>query len=519
MRFSILFCFSLMSISTRAAFPYAEATIADLQAQMAAGQLNSVQLTQAYLERIAAIDQAGPTINAVIELNPEALEIARGLDAERQAGQFRGPLHGIPVLIKDNIATDDPMQTTSGSLALVGLKPRHDAPLVAQLRAAGAVILGKTNLSEWANFRGVKSISGWSGRGGQTRNPYALDRSPSGSSSGSAVAVAANLCVVAVGTETDGSIVSPASANGLVGIKPTVGLVSRTGIIPISSSQDTAGPMARTVRDAAVLLAAMAAEDKQDAITTTRPTGYRTDFAAQLQSGTLKGSRLGLIRGPFGLSARLDPLLASALDRIKAAGAEVVDLGEMPVFDQAGDAELEVMLTEYKDGLNRWFAALGPDSPIKNIEDLLAFNRVHAEAELQFFGQEWVEKAAAKGSLTDPAYLEARATCLRIMRTEGIDALLAKHGLDALVSLTAGPAWLVDPVNGDTHSGGSSSLAAVAGYPSVTVPAGDYRGLPVGISFYGAAWTEAKLLSLAAHFESLTRARFQPDFSPTVGFR
>ncbi|AOS44784.1 Glutamyl-tRNA(Gln) amidotransferase subunit A [Lacunisphaera limnophila] len=500
-------------------FPHAEATIGGLQAQMASGQLTSVSLTTAYLERIAAVDRAGPTLHAIIELNPEALAIAQQLDAERQAGKVRGPLHGIPVLIKDNIATADQMQTTAGSLALVGAKPPHDAAIVAQLRAAGAVILGKTNLSEWANFRGEKSISGWSGRGGQTRNPYALDRNTSGSSSGSAAAAAANLCVVAVGTETDGSIVSPASVCGLVGVKPTVGLVSRTGIIPISASQDTAGPMTRTVRDAALLLEAMAAVDPKDAVTATRPAGLALDFATQLKPGALKGARLGVVRGPFGLDARLQPLLEAAIERLKAAGAEVVDLGDQPDFNRAGEPEMEVLLYEYKDGLNAYFATLGPDSPIKTLADVIAFNEAQAAQELAHFGQELMVRAQAKGPLTEAAYLEARAACLKFTRTEGIDALVAKHQLDALVSITNGPAWLIDPANGDAYTGGSSSPAAVAGYPSVTVPTGDWRGLPVGISFYGAAWTEGKLLSLAADYEAATQARREPGLAATAGLK
>jgi amidase len=509
----LLLVFSIVATVVRAGFPYAESTISDLQERMGSGKLTSVELTAAYLQRIAEVDQAGPRLNAVIELNPDALAIARQLDAERKSGKVRGPLHGIPILIKDNIATADKMQTTAGSLALVDAKPPHDAAIVGQLRAAGAVIMGKTNLSEWANFRGEKSISGWSGRGGQTRNPYALDRSPSGSSSGSAVAVAANLCVVAVGTETDGSIVSPASANGLVGIKPTVGLVSRTGIIPISASQDTAGPMARTVRDAALLLEAMVAVDPRDAATQAHPAGLALNLTAQMRAGALKGARLGVVRGPFGLDARMNPLLESAIAKMKTAGADIVDLGEFPDFNKAGDAELEVLLYEFKDGLNAYFALLGSDSPIKSLADLIAFNESLATRELPHFGQELLVRAQTKGPLTEQAYADARATSLRFTRTEGIDALLTKHALDALVSLTAGPAWMIDPVNGDAYTGGSSSPAAVAGYPSVTVPVGEYRGLPIGLSFYSTAWTEARLLAFAAELEAAMQARRTPEFS------
>jgi amidase len=513
----LLLVFCLVLTTANAGFPFAEATITGLQEQMKSGKLTAVQLTSAYLQRIAEVDRAGPGLNAVIELNPDALTIAQQLDAERQAGKVRGPLHGIPVLIKDNIATADKMQTTAGSLALVGAKPPHDAAVVVQLRAAGAVILGKTNLSEWANFRGEKSVSGWSGRGGQTRNPYALDRSPSGSSSGSAVAVTANLCVVAVGTETDGSIVSPASANGLVGVKPTVGLVSRTGIIPISASQDTAGPMARTVRDAVLLLEALAAVDPKDSATQMRPAGLATDFNAQLKTGGLMGARLGIVRGPFGLDARLNPLLESAIAKLRTAGAEVVDLGEFPDFNKAGDAELEVLLYEFKNGLNAYLATLESGWPVKSLADAIAFNQTHAAQELAFFGQELMLRAQAKGPLTEQAYLDARATSLKFTRAEGIDALLAKHKLDALVSLTAGPAWMVDRINGDAYTGGSSSPAAVAGYPSVTVPTGEYHGLPIGLLFYGAAWAEAKLLSLAADFEAVSQVRREPEFPATIG--
>jgi amidase len=515
----LLICCIVVVTVAQADFPYAEATITGLQARMKSGELSSAQLTAAYLQRIAEVDKAGPRLNAIIELNPDALAVAQQLDAERAAGRVRGPLHGIPVLIKDNIATADKMQTTAGSLALVGAKPPRDAIVVRQLRAAGAVILGKTNLSEWANFRGDKSISGWSGRGGQTRNPYALDRSPSGSSSGSAVAVAANLCVVAVGTETDGSIVSPSSANGLVGVKPTVGLVSRNGIIPISASQDTAGPMARTVRDAALLLEVMAHADHQDGATLLRPDGINLMYSEQLQPHALKGTRLGVVRGPFGLDVRLNHLLESAITKMKVAGAEIVDLGEFPDFNKAGEAELEVLLYEFKDGLNAWFATLGPDARIKSLADVIVFNQKHAAQELTCFGQELMERAQGKGPLTEQAYLEARATSLRCTRTEGIDLLLAKHDLDALVSLTAGPAWMVDPVNGDAYTGGSSSPAAVAGYPSVTVPAGNHHGLPVGLLFYGAAWTEGKLLSLAADFEAVSLARREPEFPATIRLR
>lgn len=499
-------------------FPWLEATIDQLQAALARGELTAVALTQAYLDRIAAIDQAGPTLRAVIEVNPDALAIAAEADRERAAGRARGPLHGIPVLVKDNIDTADRLRTTAGSLALLEAKPARDATVVARLRAAGAVLLGKTNLSEWANFRSTRSISGWSGRGGQTRNPYALDRNPSGSSSGSAAAVAANLCAVAVGTETDGSIVSPASVCGLVGVKPTVGLISRAGIVPISASQDTAGPMARTVRDAALLLGVLASADARDAATLARPADLPVDFTPGLDRATLAGARLGIVRGGMALTSKTEAVLAEAIAALRAAGAEIVDPVEIAGQKELGDAEFEVLLHEFKDGLNAYFAALGPASPIKSLEELIAFNRAHADREMPYFGQELLEQAQAKGPLTDKAYLDALATCRRLARAEGIDAALASHRLDALVTLTNGPAWLIDPVNGDSYTGGSSSLAAVAGCPSVTVPAGQIMGLPVGISFTGRAWSELRLLQLAADFERRTAARHPPEFRASVAW-
>lgn len=500
-------------------FPYLEAKVEDLQTAMAGGHLTAVALTQAYLTRIAQIDRAGPTLNAVIELNPDALAQAATADAERAAGKVRGPLHGIPVLVKDNIDTADAMQTTAGSRALLGVKPAQDATIVTRLREAGAVLLGKTNLSEWANFRSTKSISGWSGRGGQTRNPYVLDRNPSGSSSGSGAAVAANLCVVAVGTETDGSIVSPASVNGLVGVKPTVGLVSRAGIIPISATQDTAGSMARTVRDAAVLLDVLAGgpADPRDAATATRPADLPRDYTQGLDLPALKGARLGVVRAAeFGLGPKSDAALDAAVAALRAAGAEVVDPVELTGMRELGEAEYTVLLYEFKAGLNAHLAALGSESPVKTLAELIAFNRAHAGEEMPYFKQELFEAAEVKGPLTDAAYTEALAKCRQLARTEGIDALLAKHKLDAIVTLTNGPAWLIDPVNGDSYTGGSSTLAAVAGYPSVTVPAGEIMGLPVGVLFTGPAWSEAKLLRLAADFERHVPARKPPQFLPTL---
>ncbi len=491
-------------------FAYAEISIDRAQALMQEGKLSSVELTQAYLKRIAEIDRQGPSLHAVIETNPDALAIATTLDAERKNGKLRGPLHGIPVLIKDNIGTADRMETTAGSLALVGAKPASDAFLVARLRAAGAVILGKTNLSEWANFRSTNSTSGWSARGGQTRNPYALDRNPSGSSSGSAAAVAANLCVVAVGTETDGSIVSPASKCGLVGVKPTVGFVSRSGVIPISYTTDTAGPMTRTVRDAALLLEALAGVDEADAVTKTRPRTCDPHSLASLKVGALRGARIGVLHGPFGFSPRTEPVLIKAQESLKVSGAELVDLGEMAALNEVGSAELDMLLFEFKEGLNRYLSGLGATAQVHTLTELIAFNEKHAAEEMPHFGQELFLQAEAKGAQDTEATNKAREKCLRLLRTEGVDALMAKHKLDAIVMLTSDPARLTDALLGDAMGGESSTLAAVIGYPSVTVPAGDVAGLPVGLSFVGRAWDDAQLLGLAADFEAHAQARKPP---------
>ena len=513
----LLLC--LIFTTARAGFPYAEATIEELQARMGAGTLTARELTATYLQRIAEIDRAGPKLNAIIELNPDALAIADQLDAERKAGQVRGPLHGIPVLIKDNIDTADRMQTTAGSLALVGQKVPRDAPVAARLRAAGAVILGKTNPTEWANFRGNNSSSGWSARGGQTHNPYALDRTPSGSSSGSAVAVSANLCVAAIGTETNGSIVSPASANGIVGFKPTVGLVSRAGIIPIAASQDTAGPMTRTVRDAALVLAAIAGVDEHDEATQAIPAGLVGELAAPLKPGALRGARIGVVRGPFGFHARMDAALTKLVEVLRAAGAEVVDPVKVNSLGKFGSATGDVLSYEFTDGINRYLAEPGRVTPMKSLADLIAFNEAHADDEMRFFGQQEFIAAAKRGPLTEQAYIDARALCRRLARTEGLDAALDADRLDALVMFTRGVATLIDPLNGEGGSGSSSTLAAVAGYPSVTVPAAQFFGLPVGLSFTGRAWSDAKLLALAADFEAATKARREPQFLPTVNLK
>ncbi len=516
---SLLFL-ALLSISVAAEpFRFAEATIENLQSQMTAGKLTSRELTAAYLQRIAEIDDAGPTLNAVIETNPDALAIAEQLDAERRAGQVRGPLHGIPVLLKDNIDTADRLQTTAGSLALVGQKVPHDAGVAARLRAAGAVILGKANCTEWANFRGNNSSSGWSARGGQTRNPYALDRNPSGSSSGSAVAVSANLCVFAIGTETNGSIVSPASANGIVGVKPTVGLVSRDGIIPIAASQDTAGPMTRTVRDAALVLAAIGGSDEHDEATRAIPAGLAAELAVAIKPGALRGARIGVVRGPFGFHARMTPAMDALVAALRAAGAEVIDPVRIGSLGKFGSATGDLLSYEFKDGINRYLATPGRETPMNTLADLIAFNEAHRAEEMKYFGQEDFLAAQARGPLTDQVYLDAKATCLRLARTEGLDPALDGQKLDALVMFTRGVATLSDPFNGEGGSGGSSTIAAVAGYPSITVPATQFFGLPVGVSFVGRPWSEAKLLALAADFEAITKARRAPKFLPTADLR
>jgi amidase len=493
-------------------FELDEVTIGDLQARFRAGKLSSVSLVQKYLRRMEAIDRRGPTLRAVLEINPDALSIAAALDQEYTSKGPRGPLHGIPVLVKDNIDTHDRMTTTAGSLALAGSIPPRDAFVVERLRAAGAVILGKTNLSEWANFRGALSTSGWSGRGGQTRNPYALDRNPSGSSSGSAVAVSANLCVVAVGTETDGSILSPSSFTGIVGLKPTVGLVSRSGIIPISHTQDTAGPMARTVTDAALLLGAMTGTDPRDAATSESSSKGSRDYTAFLDPHSLRGARLGIARNFFAAHPKVDELMLSALAALKEHGAQLVDPVNVPRNPKMEGAELEVFRYELKADMNAYLASLGPQAPAHSLQDLIKFNERHAGEELRWFGQEEFIKAQAKGPLTDPAYQDALATCRRLSRAEGIDALMDQHQLDALVAPTSTPAHVTDWVTGDHGLGDSTTPAAVAGYPSITLPMGFVSGLPVGISFFGRAWSEGKLLGLAYGFEQATRARRAPTF-------
>ena len=497
-------------------FEFDEITLAALQDGMKSGKFTARGIAEKYLARIDSIDKHGPGLNAVIELNPDALTLADALDRERKAKGPRGPLHGIPVLIKDNIATRDRMQTTAGSMALVGTTPPKDAMAAKKLRDAGAVILGKTNLSEWANIRSSHATSGWSGRGGQTHCPYALDRNPSGSSSGSGAAVAANLCPVAVGTETDGSIVSPANNNGIVGIKPTLGLVSRAGIIPIAHSQDTAGPMARTVTDAAILLGALIGVDGDDAATLTLHGQGGLDYTAFLDPKGLTGARIGVVRKLFGFHDGVDLLMNDAIEEIKRQGATVVDPADISTLDQMGDAEEEVLLSEFKADLNAYLAKLGEAAPVHTLEDIIEFNQQHHELEMPFFGQDLFVKAQAKGSLYRKEYLDALAKCRTLTRAKGIDAVMDQYKLDALLAPTGAPAWLTDYIDGDHDLGGSSTPPAVAGYPHITVPMGFISGLPVGISFFGRAWSEPTLIKLAFAYEQATLHRRPPRFLPTI---
>ncbi len=504
------------STSTTDSFELDELSIDDLNKAMVAGSETSRSLAEKYLARIEAIDQNGHLLKSVLELNPDVLAIADELDRERKAQGPRGPMHGIPVLIKDNIATADKMATTAGSLALVGARPIDDSFVAKQLRKAGALILGKTNLSEWANIRCTYSTSGWSGRGGLTRNPYALDRNPCGSSSGSGVAVAANLCAVAVGTETDGSIVCPSSVCGIVGIKPTVGRVSRTGIIPISHSQDTAGPMARTVLDAAILLSVLAGTDASDEITKTAVEHWQADYTKFLDPIGLKGAKIGVARNYFDFHDGVEAVMKVALDALQQAGAILIDTDELKIIDEVGGAETTVFEYELKADMAAYLAWLGPDAPMKSLKDLIEFNKANREREMPYFGQDFFEKSVEKGPLTDFAYVEALAKCRRLSRTEGIDAVMDKHQLDAIIAPTMGPACMTDLVNGDHWLGGSTSAAAVSGYPSITVPAGFIFGLPLGLSFFGRAWSEPTLIKLAYAFEQATKIRKPPQFMATA---
>ena len=496
-----------------APFELDEVTFADLQDAMAAGKYTSHSITEKYLARIDEIDKQGPALRSVIEVNPDALAIAESLDKERKAGQVRGPLHGVPILIKDNIDTADQMQTTAGSLALLGSKPVRDSFVAQKLRQAGAVILGKTNLSEWANIRSAHSTSGWSGRGGQTKNPYALDRNPCGSSSGSGAAASANLCAAAVGTETDGSVVCPSSSNGLVGIKPTLGLVSRSGIIPIAHSQDTAGPMARTVRDAAILLSALAGTDPRDPATSASQQKV-ADYTRSLNPNGLRGTRIGVARKYFGFSDAVDQLINSCIDQMKRAGAEIVDPADLPSHGKFDDTEFQVLLYELKTDLNAYLAGR-PGAPA-SLSQIIDFNEKNKQKEMPFFGQDLFVKAESKGPLTSKEYIDAIDANHRLSQKEGIDAVMDQFKLDAIIAPTGCPAWVTDLVNGDHAPGGSSNAAAVAGYPDITVPAGFLFGLPVGISFFGRAWSEPMLLRIAYGFEQMIKARKAPQFLQTA---
>jgi amidase len=490
--------------------------LAELQAGLGSGKWTARSLTQLYLGRIDEIDRRGPTLRSIIETNPDALDIADRLDEERRSGTVRGPLHGIPIVVKDNVATADRMMSTAGSLALAGIAVPADAIIAKRLRDAGAILLGKANLSEWANFRSSRSSSGWSARGGQCRNPYVLDRNPCGSSSGSGAAVSASLCAAAIGTETDGSIVCPSSANGVVGIKPTIGLVSRTGIIPISHNQDTAGPMARTVRDAAILLGALTGVDPADPPTANSTDHIVADWTMYLDETALSGARIGVARDYFGFHADVDTVMEKAIEALSGRGAVIVDPIRFQHRDELGDAEFTVLLYDFKADLNAYLAGLGSTSSMKTIADLIAFNEQNRDREMQWFGQEIFVQAQAKGALTDPEYRDALATCHRLARGEGIDAAFRKDRLDAIIAPTGGPAWTTDLVNGDHYSGGSSTLAAVAGYPAITVPGGDVHGLPIGLTFFGPAWSEGRLLGLAYSFEQATKHRMAPTFRPTL---
>ncbi len=502
---------------TRARFPFEEATVADLRARIARGEITSAGLTRAYLDRIAAVDRGPSGLRSVIETNPEAMKIAASLDVERQAGRIRGPLHGLPILVKDNIETGDQMITSAGSLALAKHRARQDAFIVERLRVAGAVILGKANLSEWANFRSTKSSSGWSGRGGQCRNPYALDRNPCGSSSGSGAATSANLCVAAIGSETDGSIVCPSSGNGLVGIKPTLGLVSRSGIIPIAHSQDTAGPMARTVADAAALLTAITGVDPRDPATIPSSGRGPSDYTAFLDKGGLKGARIGIGRKFFGKDARVDHVMESAIAAMKDAGAVMVEDCELSPGQEYGESEFEVLLHEFKADLNSFLASVDPGLGIRSLEDVIRFNEENKAKSMPFFGQEIFLQAVKKGGLDSKEYKDALAKNLKASREDGIDKALAKDRLDAILAPTGGPAWLIDLVNGDSFSGVSSSQPpAVAGYPAITVPAGFISGLPIGLTLMGPAWSEGALIKYAYAFEQATKHRQAPALARTV---
>lgn len=498
-----------------------EATILELGSKMASGEMTAQSLTEYYLHRIETIDRSGPSINSIIELNPDALSIARKRDQERADGKLRGPLHGIPILIKDIIDTRDRMQTTAGSLALEGSHARRDAFIVKRLRISGAVILGKTNLSEWSNFRGKRSISGWSSRGGLTKNPYILDRSACGSSSGSAAAVSANLCAAAMGAETDGSIICPSQTCGVVGLKPTLGLLSRSGIIPIAKSQDTAGPIGRTVEDVALLLGSLVGVDERDQSTQLKRRRAFRDYAKFLTNDGLAGARVGVARNMLGSDERLTRILESCLDIMKQLGAVIIDPANLPNSDTFGETEFEVLLYEFKHGLNSYLSSLGPRSRVHSLEEVIKFNEENKDRVMPHFGQERMLAAHEKGSLSSKKYRQALSRNRRLTRREGIDAIIKRKRLDAIVVVSGGPAWLIDLANGDPRSWDmeSTSPAAVAGYPHITVPGGYLFNLPVGISFFSKAWSEPTLLRIAYSFEQALMIRKPPKFLPTADIK
>jgi amidase len=492
-----------------------EMGVAELQAAMTAGHLDAESLVQKYLARIQAIDRTGPTLRSVQEINPDAIPIARALDEERKAGRVRGPLHGIPILLKDNIATADKMETTAGALALVGARPREDSTIAQRLRQAGAIILGKASMSEWAYFKSTPGSSGWSARSGQARNPYVLNRTPCGSSSGSAIAVAASLVTVSIGTETDGSIICPAGVNGVVGIKPTVGLTSRAGVIPISATQDTIGPFGRTVADAAAVLGALAGVDARDPATQASAGKWQSDYVKYLDLNGLRGARIGVPRdGYFGYSPKADAVVNQALEALRGGGAVIVDSVKIPNFDRAAltAAELIVLLYEFKAGVNAYLASVAPGAQVRTLDDVIQFNKRNPRENLPFFGQELLERAQAKGDLTEAEYLEALEKCRRLAGKEGFDAVMDEQQLDAMIAPTTTPAWPVDLVNGDQFRGSSAKSAALVGYPLVSVPAGAAMGLPVGLTFMGRAWSEPTLIKLAYAFEQATKARRPPQY-------
>jgi len=491
-------------------FRFEEQDITQIRLGYSNGTFTIKELVQAYLDRIKEIDKNGPGLNSIIQINPDAIQIAEELEAEMKQGKVRGPLHGIPVVLKDNIDTHDNMATTGGSKALMNSYPLKDSYIAKQLRDAGAVIIGKANLSEWANFRGQLSTSGWSGAGGQTKNPYVLDRNPCGSSSGSAVAVSANLTMLAIGTETDGSIVCPSHSNCIVGIKPTVGLVSRTGVIPISFTQDTPGPMARNVRDAAICLGAMTGVDPADKKTLVSKGKTYTDYTQFLKDDGLKGKRIGLYKIPVGINYKVDTLMYQAVELMKSRGAEIIELDK--ISEESPDSySFQILLYEYKDGLNKYFTSLGPQAPVKSIEELIAFNKSDP-LELKYFNQKYLEMAQEKGDLNSIEYLEALDKMMKGSRDEGIDKVMNEHNLDAIVAPTGSPAWKTDLINGDSFQFGTSSPAAMAGYPNINVPMGFINELPVGISFFGRAWGEPVLLEIAYAYETATKHRRAPKF-------